>query len=69
MLHLSPDALTTREEAKLEVWLYKKDKHPCKAPLPIFKVHLPERKEWHMDSSTTEVLPALLTQQAAAITL
>lgn len=60
--------LTTQKEVKLEVWPYKKDNYPCKAPPPIFKdqVHLSERREWHMDSSTTEVLPAVLTQASSS---
>lgn len=64
----SPGALTTGKEVKLEVWLYKKDKHPCKTPPPIFKdqVHLPERKQRHVDSSTTEVLLTLLTQASSS---
>lgn len=64
----SPSALTTRTEVKLEVWFYKKDKHPCKAPPPIFKdqVYLPERKEQHMNLSSMEVLPALLPQASSS---
>lgn len=67
----SPGALTTWKEVKPEVWLCKKEKHPCKAPPLIFKdqVHLPEKKDWHMDSPTTEVHCRLCShRQAAAIT-